>query len=341
MSGWIDYKKLKETTNIQTVLDHYHIELKTKGKQATGFCPLPTHEGEGNSPSFSVNLTKGIFRCFGCGAKGNVIDLVAFKEGLNPADKKEFRQAAQRLQEISGGITTKGPDKRSKTKGSRKQSEPVTNDVLINAPLDFELKGLDSNHPYLLDRGFTEKTIEHFGLGYCSRGYMRGRIAIPLHDAKGDLIGYAGRIVDDSKIDRDNPRYLFPAPRERDGKQFEFKKSLFLYNGFSLDTKVDELIVVEGFTHVWWLWQSGYENVVALMGACCSEIQAQLIVKATPRWGTVNIMSDGDQAGLRCAHELLESVSPHRAVRWIKLDEGKQPTDYDPDQLDTMIDPKE
>jgi len=52
-------------------------------------------------------------------------------------------------------------------------------------------------------------------------------------------------------------------------------------------------------------------------------------------------MSDGDQAGARCAQELFVLVAPHRAVRWLKLDEDKQPTDYDLDQLDTLIDPKE
>ncbi len=90
--------------------------------------------------------------------------------------------------------------------------------VVVNPPLGFELKDLDAEHPYLLSRGFTPETIEHFGLGFCSRGLLKDRVAIPLHDMAGALVGYAGRVVDDSLITEDNPRYRFPGERERDGK---------------------------------------------------------------------------------------------------------------------------
>jgi hypothetical protein len=76
---------------------------------------------------------------------------------------------------------------------------------------------LEYDHPYLRERGFTDETIKTFGLGYCHRGLMKGRIAIPLHDAKGALIGYAGRIVDEGAIGKDTPRYLFPGSREWNG----------------------------------------------------------------------------------------------------------------------------
>ena len=77
--------------------------------------------------------------------------------------------------------------------------------------LNFELQGLDPSHAYLKERGFTTETIAYFGLGYCSRGLMQGRIAIPLHDEHGLLVGYAGRLVDDREIDEDNPKYRFPS----------------------------------------------------------------------------------------------------------------------------------
>lgn len=81
-------------------------------------------------------------------------------------------------------------------------------EVIVNARLDFELKSMDYNHPYLKHRGFSECIIKAFGLGYCNRGLMKGRVAIPLHDAFGSLIGYAGRIVDDSVINETTPRSL-------------------------------------------------------------------------------------------------------------------------------------
>src|SRR5208282_1713758 len=127
--------------------------------------------------------------------------------------------------------------------------------------------------------------------------------------------------------------------RERDGKIFEFRKTLFLYNGFRLKAPVDDLIVVEGFTSVWWLNQNGLANVVATMGADCSEKQAQLIVSLVKPNGQVWIAPDGDKAGERHAQTLLTLISPHRFVRWVKLDEGKQPTDLSAEQLKTSFIP--
>ena len=77
--------------------------------------------------------------------------------------------------------------------------------TVVNAPLDFALKNLDPDHPYLSGRGFTPETIARFGLGYCSRGLMKDRIAIQLHNGEGKLIGYSGRVVDDAAITEENP----------------------------------------------------------------------------------------------------------------------------------------
>jgi len=214
------------------------------------------------------------------------------------------------------------------------KTEPKGNlPVIVNAPLDFELKGLDAAHPYLLGRGFTPETIEHFGLGFCSRGYLKDRAAIPLHDMSSALVGYAGRVVDDSLITEDNPRYRFPGERERNGKLFEFRKTLFLYNGYRIKAPVDDLIVVEGFTGVWWLVQSEVPYVVATMGSDCSERQAELIVSLVKPNGRVWVVPDGDKAGERYAQMLLSMVSPHRFVRWVKMAVGKQPTDLSAEQL--------
>jgi DNA primase len=199
---------------------------------------------------------------------------------------------------------------------------------LVNQPLDFELKDLDREHPYLPSRGFTPETIARFGIGFCRRGLLKGRVVIPLHDHEGKLVGYSGRVVDDAQISEDNPRYRFPGKRERDGKVFEFRKSLFLYNGFRFKAPLDDLLVVEGFPSVWWLIQNGLPNVVATMGADCSERQAELIVALVKPVGHVWIAPDGDKAGERQAQSLLTKIAPMRSVRWLKLEADKQPTDY-------------
>lgn len=334
MSTWINFKELRAKLDFETILRHYGVEVKRKGNQHHGFCPLPNHNGKRNSPSFSANLDRGIFQCFGCGAKGNVLEFAAMMESVDLANGTEFRALALRLQEkFCPGQT---PEQSTSPKAV-KPSPASTTPAIINAPLDFELKGLDASHPYLRNRGFLPETISHFGLGVCTRGSFKGRLVIQLKDQNGRLIGYAGRVIDDALISEENPRYRFPSKRIREGKVFEFRKSRFLYNGHCIEGPVEDLIVVEGFTGVWWLHQSGRRNVVATMGSDCSERQAELIIDLVQPRGRVWIMPDGDAAGERFAQALLTLIAPCRFVRWARLSEGVQPTDLTRDQIEQVL----
>ena len=341
MTGkFIDYKKLKSAVAIRQVLLDYNIEMTERGEQLQGFCPLPGHGGKKQSPSFSVNIKKGIFQCFGCGAKGNVIDLVCFLEGWDKNDAGQFRKAAMLLHERylvgTPPVQSSSPNKIEKTE---KHQVEDTRPRVTNEPLNFTLKNLDSNHYYLHDRGLDDEVIEHFGLGYCSKGMMNGRIAIPLHDRAGKLVGYAGRFVDEKKINEDNPRYKFPGEREKDGTVYEFKKSLFVYNGFRIQEPLADLLVVEGFFGLFALWQQGYKNVVVLMGSACSAEQSRLLIDLVQADGRLWIFTDGDNAGNRCAQEIFMQVSPQRSVRRIVLAENKQPDDLTPDELNQLLKP--
>ena len=337
MPTWIDFKELRSKLNFEDVLRHYKVEVKCKGTQHHGLCPLPDHSGNKSSPSFSANLEKGIFQCFGCGGKGNVLEFAAMMEKVDLEDGAALRKVAIELQKRFC------PELESTRKPKTTEKAPEKVETLkelstaVNVPLDFELKELDAEHPYLKDRGFTQATIDHFGLGFCSRGMLKNRIAVPLHDHAGSLVGYAGRVVDDSTISEDNPRYRFPGSRERDGKIFEFRKTLFLYNGFRIKTPIDDLIVVMGFTSVWWLYQKQLPNVVCIMGSDCSERQAELIISSVKPSGHVWLMLDGNEVGGRCANSLFLRISPHRFVRWVKLDEGRQPTDLSAAQLEDCL----
>ena len=344
MAGiWIDFQELREKIDFSIILKHYGVVLKpNKGDQHQAFCPLPTHQGKRKSPSFSANLKRKIFHCFGCQTSGNCIDFVCRMQGMNPDNPGDIRTAALYMQEhFLGGVPAS--DRPPAAPGKPMRQSPETASVkidlpiIINAPLDFELAGLNGAHPYLIKRGFTPETIAHFGLGFCAKGLMKDRIAIPLHDASGQLIGYAGRLVDDRAISEETPKYKFPGRRERQGKAYEFHKSLFLYNGFAAGNRLDGLIIVEGFPSVWWMWQCGISNVVALMGGSCSNEQGKLIVDLVKPDGSVWLLTDGDEAGVRCAHDVFEKVSPHRSVRWLPLTEGRQPTDYPVDELNSLL----
>jgi DNA primase len=285
-----------------------------------------------------------------------VFDFAIQMEGHSTDDSNAVRTVALRLcdlfqiegvirdREAKETITpprTKSPQ--SPAQG-RLPPRPATNEPAqsafpsrINQPLDFELKGLDPNHPYLLKRGFTPETIAHFGLGYCSRGYLAGRIAIPLHDSGGRLIGYAGRLVDDSATSPEKPKYKFPSRREHDGIILEFRKTAFLYNVHRLRQPLERVVVVEGFPSVWWLHQHGITNVVALMGWSCSPEQTRQIIEATTPSGHILVLPDGDEAGSRCASELLTATAQHRYVRLVRLPNEIQPTTLSGQQLNTYM----
>lgn len=330
---WINFKELRTKLRFDEVLAHFKVEVRRKGEQHQGFCPLPGHTGKRSSPSFSANLDRGIFQCFGCGERGNVLEFACLMSGVDPKDGDALRSVAAELQ--AKFFDEKKSDGREPPSEDRRTSDALP--VVVNAPLDFDLKGLDHVHPYLERRGFTPATMAHFGVGHCSRGFLKDRIAIPLHDSAGKLLGYAGRVIDDALINEDNPRYRFPSRRERGGRIYDFKKSLFLYNGFRIVSPCDDLAVVEGFPSVWWLNQCGIPWVVALMGSDCSEIQVELIISMVKPSGRVWLIPDGDKAGDRWAQVCLPMIARERFVRRLDLPEGKQPTDLTPAELKSSL----
>lgn len=336
MGTWVNYRKLRESLNFRDVLESYGVKVAYKGDQATAFCPLPGHEDK-KSKSFSANVTKGIFQCFGCQAQGNVLEFCIRMEGLDPEDSREFRQGAIKVQERFTG--------KEFAPVTSVREEPLPSNVapkanvkrVVNAPLDFELKNVDGSHEYLKARKLSPETIDHFGIGYCGRGMMQGRIAIPLHDQAGRLIGYAGRLVDDAVLDDEHPKYLLPGKREKKGVVYEFAKGEFVFNGHRVSGPVEELIVVEGFFGAMWLHECGHENVVALMGSSCSERQAAIICDLVAPDGCVYVMPDGDAAGEKCAISVFEAVGTMRPVRWIRLASGEDPDSLTFEQVRRLL----
>src|ERR1043166_7526323 len=102
MPSWIDFKELRSKLSFENVLVHYGVEVKRRGEQHLGFCPLPGHTGNRKSPSFSANLERGIFHCFGCQAKGNVLDFAVLMDGGSKEDPADVRRTALALQERFG-----------------------------------------------------------------------------------------------------------------------------------------------------------------------------------------------------------------------------------------------
>lgn len=334
---WINFKELRARLKMEEVLRHYKVEVRRKGEQHQGPCPLPDHTGSKTAHMFSANLARGIFQCFGCKAKGNTLEFAALMEKSDVNDGDALRKVAVGLQErfFPEGASNRKPEPAA----ALVQAAPKALPILVNEPLDFVLKDLDTSHPWFGDRGLTADTVHHFGLGYCSRGILKGRIAIPLHDNDGRLIGYAGRLVDESLVSVENPLYLFPSKRERQGRVLDFQKSAFLYNGSCIEAVGDDLIVVEEFPSVWWLHQCGFRKVVGLMGSEYSGEQLRTLASRLGPSCKVRLLPSGNEGSVRMADGLLHDLASHRFVRWTRLSKGGRPTDLTAAELKSCFTP--
>ena len=162
-------------------------------------------------------------------------------------------------------------------------------------------------------------------MGYCSRGLLKGRIAIPIHDEKGSLVAYAGRWATSPSAGRpeeapvNEPKYKLPKG---------FHKSLVVFNLHRATEQEMEsgLILVEGFFGVFWLHQCGFTNVVALMGSSLSRTQKRLLTTVLGPNGRLTLLFDGDESGKACQRQCLEELSGDLFVNLAKLpDEVSQP----------------
>jgi hypothetical protein len=330
MTDWIDFKELKRALSFEAVLRHYGVIVKRgKGNHHQGNCPLPGHQGPRKRPSFSAKLDHGVFRCFSCGASGDAIRFATLMEGLNPDNNRDLRSVAIKLRDLFQIGPGRQPQRErpAPAKAAAAQKSAAM-PVLVNPPLDFELKNIDPKHPSLTGRGLYPETIERFGLGYCNRGYFAGRIAIPLH-ADGKLIGYAGELVRD---DANSPSLLYPEDRERDGRRIRFDRTLLVYNLSRLKTPLTDLIVVTDLASVWWLTQCGYPQVVSLMGPLCSDEQAKFVSRSLIPDGRFWLFADGAERGVPA---ILAKLAPQRFVRWVKADGS--PTIYTPGDMSRML----
>ena len=324
-STFIDFRAVKREVTMVQVLEHYGLmsRMKQNGDSITGACPI--HDGE-NPTAFRVSISKNCWNCFSqCGCGGNVLDFVAKRE------KVSLLKAARLLVEwFNLNIETpededrpprrEKPDSRVREKNNpkREAARPVEpNEVRgENKPLTFVLQNLQPEHPYLTERGLSPETIQTFGLGFCQKGLLNGRIAIPIHNAsKGELVAYAGRWPGDT----DQEKYLFP-------KGFGKSLELFNLNRVIKEPADSPLIIVEGFFDCMKLWGYGVKRVVALMGSSLSLAQEELIRRHTDANSQIIVMLDEDEAGQSAREEIAGRLAKFAFVKVHVFDQpGTQP----------------
>lgn len=324
-SKWVDYKTLKASINVLDVIHHFGIELPTQnGSQYYGTCPLPGHAGDGDNPNaFSMNTEKNAWRCLTHCGSGNVIDLYARLSNLNPKDKGVFRDCALEMQEKFLGGTETRPQRNTseKKKAPAKDKKPLA----PNKPLTFSLN-VKSDIPYLLEeKKFSEEFLKEIGIGWVSKGMFSGRVVVPIHNGKGELVAYGGRGLKEADIIK-RGRWLLPK---------SFHKSLELFNhhrALKCDAVSDGLVVVEGFWSTLRWHEAGYP-VVGLMGCDLSDTQLDHITSMT---NLVYLMLDNDEAGQKALGKTVLKLAERVAVRIVNYPDDTphtQPEDFTTDEL--------
>jgi DNA primase len=326
MREWINFAELRAKISLEDVIVRLYgiTTLKKDGDKLVGPCPV--HGGD--SPrAFHADLTKNVWHCFSkCQKGGNQLDFVAAKDNIS------IRDAALKLQAFflktapASKEAAPTPPKETAPAGGalpdgKKQPEEPEGNEPLNVKLD-----LKPDHPHLVEeRKLKLETLKHFGIGYCSRGIMRGTIAIPIHDEEGELIAYAGRRLKPSDI-REFGKYKFPKG---------FKKELVVYNLNRAKEHQGErgLILVEGFFSVVKLYEAGFPNVVAAMGCELSDAQARLLADAKE----VIVLFDGNEAGYAGAKTASEKLKDKTTVRLVKLPSGLEPEDLSAKALRWLV----
>lgn len=329
-SKFVDFKAVKAAITMEQVLEHYGLlsKFKRSGDSLNGPCPI--HKGN-NPTQFRVSTTKNIWNCFSeCKHGGNTLDFICEMENVSilAAANKAIEwfhldpeaMTADSNQEVEepGEPVKNGEVPKSKPAAS---AAPAQDNGAPNKPLQFRLDKLERQHPYLVEeRGLTLETIVDFGIGFCAKGMMAGRIAIPINNAEGKVVAYAGRLTVEPADD--NPKYKLPPG---------FRKSLELFN---LDRAIKEpadkpLVIVEGFFDCMRIHQHGYRKVVALMGSTLSAAQEELIRKHTVFNSQIIVMLDENEAGKAGREDIACRLSKHCFVRTYEFDEA----DMEPEHL--------
>lgn len=318
------------------------VRLKKAGNSYIGLCPFHSEK----TPSFSVSPRRGIFKCFGCGEGGDVIRFVMKSEGVSFMDavKKLADSANILLPEVSG--YNKENEEKKKEHNNliyeiNKEAASFFYGSIKNSPKAieyFKKRELDSQtvkmfwlgfapdgwtglFEYLKQKGYTEGDIFDAGLvkrHESGRYYdtFRNRIMFPIFDTKKNIIGFGGRVMDDSK-----PKYL----NSQDSPIFSKSRNLYGLN-IAICSKKDFCILSEGYMDTIALIKSGHDNTVATLGTALTSQQAKLL---SNYFKEVVICYDSDKAGRNATLRAITVLREHKIkISVLDLKAQKDPDEY-------------
>ncbi len=293
--GFVSFAAVKQAVRFEALLDRYGLKesLTKKGQNLAGPCPFC--EGK-SARQFQVNLTKSAWYCFGCKAGGNILDFVVKKERLS------VREAAIMLDRwFKLGLMEGAPASAQAAAPEAPLETPEDTMPSENAHLTFTLKTLDPSHAALAPLGLRAETLTRFGAGYCTKGFLKGRLAIPIRNAEGELIAYTGLALQATET----PRYLFPP---------NFHSSLEVMNLHRLADFVDDgpLYLVPEIEGVLRLADAGETAVLGLFDGSLSKAQEGALQGVLRLFDELVLVGDG------FADRTVARLARHTAVRWVQ-----------------------
>ena len=348
--------KIIDAARVEDVIGDF-ITLKKRGANLLGLCPF---HGE-KSPSFTVSPAKGIYKCFGCSKSGTAVNFIMDHESLSYPDALRYLANKYGIEIVEKEITNE-----EKAQQSEKESlyivmqyaQKYFTDLLLNDDL-----GRSIGLGYFIERGFSQATIDKFQLGYSSEERRRfsetavknsykpeylvktgmsilsnnhvegspitvadifdrytGRVMFPIHNITGKIIGFGGRILTN---DKKQAKYINSPQTDI------YDKSKTLYGLFQAKKTIihdDNCYLVEGYTDVISMHQSGIENVVASSGTSLTVDQIKLIHRFTKN---ITILYDGDVAGIKASFRGIDLILEEGMnVRVLLFPDGDDPDSY-------------
>jgi DNA primase len=326
------------------------VSLRKQGQDFVGICPF--HDDK--NPSMHVSPRLGIYKCFVCDAAGNPVKF------LMEHEKMSYPEAIEYLAK-KYGISLEY--ERSESDEERQQRTLRESLLIVN---DFAQKyfvdqlrnteeGKLMGMSYLKERGFMDATIDKFGLGYCPDGWdnftkaalekgykeeyllelgltgksqsgklydiYRGRVIFPIHNDAGKVIGFGGRIL--KKDGKDPRKYV----NSRENTIYHKSDTLYgIYFAKNAIHKQQNVYLVEGYTDVISMHESGVENVVASSGTSLTQGQIRMITKRTQN---ITVLYDGDMAGIKASMRGIDMLLEQGLkIRVCLLPDGEDPDSF-------------
>ena len=342
-------RRIIDASNIVDVVSEF-VSLKKRGTNYFGCCPFHNEK----TPSFSVSPSKNLYKCFGCGKGGNSVNFVMEHEQMSYPEALKYLAQKAHI-EIKETEFTQEEQERHDDRESMMVLNEYAKNTFMRAMTEND-EGRAFGYKYFKERGFNEETIKAYELGYCladrkwftgealKSGYKQkylvgtglsiqredgsifdrfsNRVMFPIHNLTGKVIGFGGRVLD-ARTKGVNVKYMNSPQSEI----YDKSRSLYgIYQAKATIVRNDKCFLVEGYTDVLGMHQSGITNVVASNGTALTIEQIRLIHRFT---SNITVLYDGDAAGIHAALRGIDMIlAEEMNVKVLLLPDGEDPDSF-------------